>query len=96
MKFNSVADIIWLFNPSSTEFANQYKKNIEAFKETRLPVAVVIDKHSIIGRSLKIDYKIPTIIGITRQNRLAFTYASPLNSVAEKEIFHLVQTRLLD
>lgn len=95
LKYNPVADVVWLYNPVSTEFADHYDRAVAAFTRISPPIPTVIDRHSLIGRSLKIDYRIPTIIGITRNNRLAFSFASPLNRQGEEELISLINTRLL-
>lgn len=94
LRFTPVADVIWLFNPASTEFADHNQRIVEAFSRISPPIATVIDHHSIIGRSLRIDYRIPTIIGLTRSSRLAFTFASPLNEKGIEELVTLINTRL--
>ena len=95
LNFNSVADIIWLFNPASTEFADHNQRAVLAFSRISPPVPTIIDKHSLIGRSLKIDYRIPTVIGLTRKNRLAFTLASPFNNQGKEELSGLIRMKLL-
>ena len=55
---------------------------------------VVIDSHAIIGRSLKIEYDIPTIIGLTRNNTLGFVFESPLNNYAKDRLAKLMFTKL--
>lgn len=96
MKYNPVADVIWIFNPCGTEFADHYQRAESAFKTFRPPIPTVIDVHSFIGRSLKVDYEIPTIIGLSRTNRLAFTFASPFNSLGKDELVSLINTKLLN
>jgi len=95
MRYLLTADTIWVFNPSGTEFADHRKRIQEKFCEFSTPVPVVIDEHSLIGRSLRIDYDIPTIIGIDRFNRLAFCYESPFNTIGQEKLFALIRTRLL-
>ncbi len=95
LRFNPVADVIWLFNPAGTEFADHHQRIVAAFSRISPPIATVIDHHSLIGRSLRIDYRIPTIIGLTRGNRLAFTFASPINNKGIEELVTLINTRLL-
>jgi hypothetical protein len=95
LRYNPVVDIIWLFNPNGTEFS-EHKSEVEKnFNNFVSPVPIVIDDHSLIGRSLRIDYRIPSIIGITNSNRLAFVYHSPLNTIAREEINSLIFTKLL-
>ena len=95
LKYNYFCDIIWVYNPDSTEYANHKKKNEEALNNFAIGVPVVIDSHALIGRSLKIEYDIPTIIGITRKNTLGFVYESPLNNVAIQKIQDLIFMKLL-
>lgn len=96
LRFNPVADVIWLFNPAGTEFADHNKRLVEAFTRISPPVATVIDRHSLIGRSLRIDYRIPTIIGLTRGNRFAFSFASPLSDQGIEELVSLINSKLLN
>lgn len=95
LKYNPNIDVIWLFNPASTEFADHNQRLIEAFSKISPPVPTVIDRHSLIGRSLKIDYRIPTIIGLTRTNRFAFSFASPMSEQGKEELTSLIETKLL-
>ena len=59
-----------------------------------MAIPVVIDSHAIIGRSLRLDYDIPTLIGINRHNRLGFVYESPCNEIAKQQLQDLMLTRL--
>ncbi|MBR4330998.1 MAG: hypothetical protein IKP71_14250 [Candidatus Riflebacteria bacterium] len=93
-KYNNFCDIIWVFNPDSTEFANHRERNEKALKDIAIAVPVVIDNHAIIGRSLKIEYDIPTIIGLTRKNTLGFVFESPLNNYAKDRLEKLMFTKL--
>ena len=93
-KYNNFCDIIWVFNPDSTEFANHKERNEKALKDIYIPVPVVIDSHAIIGRSLKIEYDIPTIIGLTRKNTLGFVFESPLNNYAKDKLEKLMFNKL--
>ena len=95
LKYSYFCDIIWVFNPDSTEYANHRKKNEDALNNFNIAVPVVIDSHALIGRSLKIEYDIPTIIGITSKNTLGFVYESPLNNIALARIENLIFTKLL-
>ncbi len=95
LKYNPVADVIWLFNPASTEFADHNQRLIDAFSRISPPVPTIIDRHSLIGRSLKINYHIPTIIGITRTNRFAFAFASPMSDQGKEELTSLIESKLL-
>ncbi len=95
MRYLLAADIIWIFNPCGTEFADHRQRIADAFKDFKTAVPVAVDEHSLIGRSLKIDYDIPTIIGINRLNRLAFCYESPFNQAGQNKLYALVRTRLL-
>lgn len=94
LKYNLYCDIIWVYNPDSTEYANHRKKNEDLLNNFIIAVPVVIDSHALIGRSLKIEYDIPTIIGITKKNTLGFVYESPLNNVAIQRIEHLIFNKL--
>lgn len=94
MRYGSFCDIIWVFNPDSTKYANHKERNEKALRNYAIAVPVVIDSHAIIGRSLKIEYDIPTIIGITRRNTLVFVYESPLNKMAIDRIETLMFTKL--
>lgn len=94
LKYNNFCDIIWVFNPDSTKFANHREKNEKVLNDFNIAVPVVIDNHALIGRSLKIEYDIPTIIGLTRSNRLGFVYESPLNNVAIEKIEKLIFIKL--
>jgi hypothetical protein len=89
-------DILWVFNPNSTSFVDRSNKTRAAFDKFKPPVPVIIDRHSIIGRSLKIDYRIPTLIGLTKNNSLAFVYASPCNPKGKKMIDSLIKQRLMN
>ncbi len=95
VKYHNFCDIIWVFNPDSTEYANHRKKNEDALNSFSIAVPVVIDSHALIGRSLKLEYDIPTIIGITKKNTLGFVYESPLNNVAIQRIQNLIFNKLL-
>lgn len=95
IRYILMADIIWAFNPCGTEFADHRKRAEDAFTLFRPPVPLVIDEHSLIGRSLKIDYDIPTIIGIDHFNRLAFCYEAPFNLASQNKLYALIRTRLL-
>ncbi len=94
LKYSNFCDIIWAFNPDSTEYANHRKKNEDALRNFSIAVPVVIDNHAIIGRSLKIEYDIPTIIGLTNNNTLGFVYESPLNNFAKDKLELLMFTKL--
>ncbi len=94
-KYNNFCDIIWVFNPDSTEYANHKKKNEDLLNKFSIAVPVVIDSHALIGRSLKIEYDIPTIIGITKNNTLGFVYESPLNNAGKNRVDHLMFKKLL-
>ncbi len=94
-EFGTRANVLWVFNPSGTEFSNQYKKNLDLITEYQPPIPVIIDSHSYVGRSLKIDYDIPTIVGITRNNLLSFIYRSPLNEKSKSEIKNLIYSKIL-
>ncbi|PKL43438.1 MAG: hypothetical protein CVV41_10290 [Candidatus Riflebacteria bacterium HGW-Riflebacteria-1] len=90
------ADILWVFNPSNNSwFTDRLKRSQEAFTIFNPKVPTVIDSHSMIGRSLKIEYDIPTIIGIDRQNRFQFTLESPFNKPGSDKLAALVRTKLL-
>ena len=93
-KYTNFCDVIWAFNPDGTSFANHRQKFEDAMKNFGIAIPVVNDEHAIIGRSLKIEYDIPTIIGITRRNTLGFVYESPLNKVAVDKVESLLFTRL--
>lgn len=93
-KYNNFCDIIWVFNPDSTEFADHRERNEKALREFSIAVPVVIDNHAIVGRSLKIEYDIPTIIGLTRQNTLGFVLESPLNNYAKDRLENLMLKKL--
>ena len=89
-------DVLWVFNPDGTNFANHLEKTEKALGDVNgLAVPVAIDTHAIIGRTLKLEYDIPTIIGISKNNRLAFVYESPLNKVAEQQLEAMIFRRLL-
>ncbi|GAB4272879.1 MAG: hypothetical protein Kow0029_12040 [Candidatus Rifleibacteriota bacterium] len=94
LNFNNTVDVLWLFNPSGTEFADHQNRIESAFAKIRPPVPVLVDYHSLIGRSLQICYQIPTVIGLTRKNRLAFVVASPLNEAAKTQINALINNKL--
>ena len=66
-KYNNFCDIILVFNPDSTEFADHRERNEKALREFSIAIPVVIDNHAIVGRSLKIEYDIPTIIGLNKK-----------------------------
>ena len=93
-KYLNFCDIIWVFNPDSTEFANHREENEKLLKSYAMAIPVVIDSHAIIGRSLRLDYDIPTLIGINRHNRLGFVYESPCNEIAKQQLQDLMLTRL--
>ncbi len=95
MRYVLAADIIWVFNPCSTEFADHRKRIEDLFKDFKTSVPVAIDQHSFIGRSLRVEYEIPTIIGIDRFNRLAFVHESPFNQPGQDKLYALIRTRLL-
>jgi len=88
------AEILWVFNPCSTIFADHRKRSEEAFGNFKTSVPVTVDAHSFIGRSLKIDYDIPTIIGIDRNNRYMFSLSTPFNKAGREVIENLIRTRL--
>jgi hypothetical protein len=94
LKYNNFCDIIWVFNPDSTEFADHRQRNEQALRDFNIAIPVVIDNHAIVGRSLKIEYDIPTIIGLTRQNTLGFVYESPLNNFAKDRLEYLMYKKL--
>lgn len=90
------ADIIWVFNPSNNSwFTDRLKRSQEAFTIFNPKVPTVIDSHSMIGRSLKIEYDIPTIIGIDKNNRFQFCLESPFNKPGSEKLAALVRTKLL-
>ena len=93
-KYHNFCDIIWVFNPDSTEYANHRERNEKALKDISIAIPVVIDSHAIIGRSLKIEYDIPTIIGLTRRNTLGFVFESPLNNYAKDRLEKLILNKL--
>ncbi len=95
MRYVLAADIIWVFNPCSTEFADHRKRIEDLFNDFKTAVPVAIDQHSLIGRSLSIEYDIPTIVGIDRFNRLAFVHESPFNQPGQDKLYALIRTRLL-
>ncbi len=87
-------DILWIFNPCSTVFANKKNMSVSAFENFKTSVPVIIDDHSLIGRSFKIDYDIPTIIGIDRLNRFQFCHSSPFNKMGLEVVHNLIKSRL--
>ncbi|MBU1109449.1 MAG: hypothetical protein KKB51_22400 [Candidatus Riflebacteria bacterium] len=95
LKYTLVADTVWVFNPSSTYFADRRKRSEEAFTTFNPKVPTVIDSHSLIGRSLKVEYDIPTIIGIDRFNRYKFCLESPFNKPGSAELDALIRSHLL-
>lgn len=88
------AEILWVFNPCSTVFADHKKRSEEAFGNFKTSVPVAVDSHSYIGRSLKIDYDIPTIIGIDRNNRYMFSLSTPFNNAGKEVLENLIRSRL--
>ena len=93
--------IVNIFTKHSTSAirVNENEKGLlldfeKALKDISIAVPVVIDNHAIIGRSLKIEYDIPTIIGLTRQNTLGFVLESPLNNYAKDRLEKLMLTKL--
>ena len=95
MNYTMQVDIVWVFNPGSTCFADRRKRSEEAFTTFNPKVPTVIDAHSLIGRSLKIEYDIPTIIGIDKFNRYKFCHESPLNKPGSAKLDALIRTHLL-
>lgn len=94
MQYLTTTDVLWVFNPGGTLFADHRRSAEQAFTEFKTSVPVAIDVHSYIGRSLKIDYDIPTIIGIDRLNRFRFCMASPFNKPGAEELKALIKNRL--
>lgn len=94
MNYLLKAEILWVFNPCSTMFADHRKRSEEAFGNFKTSIPVAVDSHSYIGRSLKIDYDIPTIIGIDRNNRYMFSLATPFNKAGREVLENLIKTRL--
>jgi hypothetical protein len=94
-EFGGKVNVLWVLNPSGTRFSNHIKKSLAVIQDYKPPIPVIIDSHSYIGRSLKIDYDIPTIIGITRNNLLGFVYQAPLNNQSELEIKNLIAAKIL-
>jgi len=95
LRYLFAVDTIWVYNPGGTEFADHRQRIEDKFKDFKTAVPVVIDVHSLIGRSLRLDYDIPTIIGIDRFNRLAFCHESPFNRMGQDKLYALIRTRLL-
>lgn len=95
MRYLFVADVLWVFNPGSTEFADHRQRIEDLFKDYKTAVPVAIDEHSLIGRSLSIEYDIPTIVGIDRFNRLAFVHESPFNKPGQDKLYALIRSRLI-
>ena len=89
IKFN----IIWIFNPSGTKFSEHREKAINAFEKFGSPIPVAIDNHSFIGRSLKVEYDIPTIIGINKKNLLKFVFEGPTNKANQKKLEILIRNK---
>lgn len=89
------ADILWVFNPNAGWFEDRRKRSEDAFKEFKATVPTLIDSHSLVGRSLKIEYDIPTIIGIDQHNRYQFCLESPFNKAGSKMLAALVRNKLL-
>lgn len=94
MQYILQTDVLWVFNPCSTFFADHRKRAEDAFANYKTSVPVAIDTHSYVGRSLQIDYDIPTIIGIDRMNRYRFTLESPFNKPGAEKLRNLIRTRL--
>lgn len=95
MHYALYTEIAWIFNPARSKFTDKKNKTINAMNRIRMPLPVIIDSHSIIGRSLKIDYQIPSIIGISTDNRLMFVLESPANKAGKKKLHNLIKSRLL-
>ncbi len=89
------ADILWVFNPNAGWFEDRRKRSEDAFKEFSPKIPTLIDSHSLVGRSLKIEYDIPTIIGIDHHNRYQFCLESPFNKAGSKMLAALVRNKLL-
>ncbi len=89
------ADVLWVFNPNKSWFEDRRKRSEEEFTEFNPKIPLLIDSHSLIGRSLKIEYDIPTIIGIDRNNRYQFALESPFNKPGSEKLAALVRSKLL-
>lgn len=88
-------DILWVFNPNRSWFEDRRKRSEEAFRRFNPKIPTLIDSHSLIGRSLKIEYDIPTIIGIDRHNRYQFCLESPFNKPGSQKLDALIRSKLL-
>lgn len=95
LRYLFAVDTIWVYNPGGTEFADHRQRIEDKFKDFKTAVPVVIDVHSLIGRSLRTVMTIPTIIGIDRFSRLAFCHRSPFNRMGQDKLYALIRTRLL-
>ena len=95
IKYATELETIWVFNPSGTVFANHRDQNADELSKFRMPVPVVIDSHSLVGRSLKVTYDIPTLIGINRFNQFMFQFEGPFSAASREELDNLIRTRLL-
>jgi len=89
------ADVLWVFNPNAGWFEDRRKRSEDAFKEFNPKIPLLIDSHALIGRSLKIEYDIPTIIGIDSNNRYQFALESPFNKPGSAKLDALIRTKLL-
>ncbi|PKL48614.1 MAG: hypothetical protein CVV42_09075 [Candidatus Riflebacteria bacterium HGW-Riflebacteria-2] len=95
IKYTLVADTLWVFNPNSGWFEDRRQRSEDAFKEFNPKIPTLIDSHSLIGRSLRIEYDIPTIIGIDRHNRYQFALESPFNKPGSEKLDALIRSKLL-
>ena len=64
--------LLWVANPSRLRWETLHENVIAEWKDFDAPIPLIPDWHSQIGRSLKIFYNSPNIIGIDSTGKLIF------------------------
>jgi len=64
--------LLWVVNPSRFRWDSLHKNVVDYWKKFDPPVSLVLDWHSLLGRSLRIVYPTPNIIGIDGLGRFSF------------------------
>lgn len=82
--------LLWIVNLGRSSLTEHYAKAVKVWKNFRPPIPVVIDTHSQVGRSLRIDYDIPNIICIDAEGKLRFHEMRPWNKSSSALIHEMI------
>jgi hypothetical protein len=64
--------LLWVVNTSKFPWSTSRRTVTDQWRHFGPPIPLLLDWHGVVGRSLRVNYQLPNIIGIDAGGRLAF------------------------